>query len=252
MSVLSFAARAEQTINCFQDKLLATPLVVPCRTKLQKPLPVSESPYVFVESEIRLRKMIDDLCEVDEFSVDVEYKQRQDFSPGHVCTVQLSTRSSDYLVDAIRCRRWMFLLRPYFLRPTTLKVFHGANMDLRWLRNHFGIYVCNLFDTSIAMAKLGYTHPNLANLLASFCEVRTDKNVSRLDWATRPLPTFMVEYARTDVHYLSYCKDRLLCDLLERKISLGPFHENSLNQIDFIHSVRLASHKLCLKSYAMT
>ena len=34
-----------------------------------------------------------------------------------------------------------------FANPQILKVFHGANYDMKWLQRDFNIYVVNLFDT---------------------------------------------------------------------------------------------------------
>ena len=45
-------------------------------------------------------------------------------------------------------------LREIFLNPTVLKIFHGSNSDIQWLKFGYGIYVVNAFDTGVAYSIL--------------------------------------------------------------------------------------------------
>lgn len=53
----------------------------------------------------------------------------------------------DFVVDGIALRNHLFILNKVTSDPAKLKVFHGANMDIKWLQRDFGVYVVNLFDT---------------------------------------------------------------------------------------------------------
>ena len=250
-TALTFEQRAAKTLQLYSDNILRSPLLIPDRKTLKTPSPVSKSPWLHVTNEHGMRQLADDLYKSSEFAVDVEYRPRTEFHAGFVCMIQIATSSMDYLVDVMMCRRWVFLLRTHFLRPQTLKIIHGSPMDLRWMLADFGIYVCNLFDTSIAMQKLGFTRPSLANLLFHYCSVETNKSLARVDWTLRPLPDSMLTYARTDVHYLSYCKNCLLHDLQNKTNA----HKNSPTDVSssdqcLIYKVRAQSHRLCMKAYS--
>lgn len=47
-----------------------------------------------------------------------------------------------------------------------------------------------------------------------FCNVKAKKEYQLADWRIRPLPTELIEYARSDTHYLLYIYDRLRKELL--------------------------------------
>ena len=55
--------------------------------------------------------------------------------------MQISTRSTDYLVDVLAIREFVWELNEVFTDPSILKVLHGADMDIQWLQKDFGVYV---------------------------------------------------------------------------------------------------------------
>ncbi|KNH06488.1 xosome subunit Rrp6P [Perkinsela sp. CCAP 1560/4] len=251
-AMLSFPQRAAQVVGGFGANGKFPSVQIPSRESLTLPPALEDSACMYVESERGVREVIDDLSETTEFGVDVEYKGSSDVRSGFVCLVQISTPQKDYIIDAMKCHRWIFLLRPYFLKPHTTKILHGASADLRWLLTNFGIYVCNLFDTSIAMRQLCLPHCSLAYLLAHYCGVHVDKSIARHDWSIRPLPRKMLAYARTDVHYLSYCRNRLLCDLSAKNFPTGILRDASAGEkcpSDLVRNTQLLSHQMCLKAY---
>eukprot|EP00759_Apiculatamorpha_spiralis_P021614 PhF_6_TR26294/c4_g1_i1/m.37698/K12591/RRP6, EXOSC10; exosome complex exonuclease RRP6 len=190
----------------------------PVNEKLYEP--VQSTPLRMITTRAQLQQLVDDLKSVSEFAVDLEHHSLHSYL-GVTCLVQISTRTTDYIIDALAVRRHMHLLREAFLSPTIVKVFHGANEDIKWLQMDFGIYVCNMFDTGIALQALHHPH-GLAHLLKHFCNVTPDKRYQLADWRLRPLTDAMVEYARGDTHYLLYCYDRL------RNVLLDPVHSVSV------------------------
>ena len=164
---------------------------------------------MFVDSESSLESLAADLDAASEFAVDLEHHNYRSFQ-GFTCLMQVSTRSRDYVVDAIALRhRLRDALAEHFADPTKLKVFHGADMDVQWLQRDFGIYVVGMFDTGQAARVLDLPSKGLAYLLSHYCGVSADKRFQLADWRLRPLTNDMLEYARGDTHHLLYVHDRL-------------------------------------------
>lgn len=131
--------------------------------------------------------------------------------------MQISTRTCDYVVDTLALHDVMHLLRMPFSSPCITKVFHGSDNDMVWLQRDFHIYTVNVFDTYRAAIALDKPQKSLAFLLQSYCGVASNKRFQRSDWRRRPLPPELLEYARTDAHYLVYIAECLRAELLEGK-----------------------------------
>ncbi|KAH0925586.1 hypothetical protein HID58_017842, partial [Brassica napus] len=171
--------------------------------------------YVWVETEYELKKLAETLAKEKVFGVDTEQHSLRSFL-GFTALVQISTEEEDFLVDTIALHDAMSILRPVFSNPDICKVFHGADNDVLWLQRDFHIYVVNMFDTAKACEVLSKPQRSLAYLLETVCGVATNKLLQREDWRQRPLSEEMVQYARTDAHYLLYIADRLTAELTQR------------------------------------
>ncbi|HEX6939346.1 MAG TPA: ribonuclease D [Longimicrobiales bacterium] len=125
-----------------------------------------------------------------------------------VCLVQLSTPSATFVIDTLAVPR-LDPLRPVFERPSTEVVFHDADYDLRLLSRDFGIRVRGLFDTKVAAQFLGEPAIGLASLVERHLGIRLEKAYQRADWAQRPLPAEMLEYAAGDTRHLLPLRDIL-------------------------------------------
>ncbi len=132
-----------------------------------------------------------------------------------VCLIQLSTRSETFVIDtlAVRC---VAALGPVLERASTEVVFHDADYDLRLLDRDFGLRVHGLFDTKIAAQFLGEPGIGLASLTKKYLGLHMEKAFQRADWAQRPLPSAMLEYAAEDTRHLLPLRDRLREALIER------------------------------------
>jgi ribonuclease D len=95
-------------------------------------------------------------------------------------------------------------------------VLHGADYDLRLLRRSLGFVAHQIFDTVIAARLLGIREFSLAALVERFFGVKLTKGSQKANWARRPLPEQMVEYAMNDTRYLLPLADRLDSQLRER------------------------------------
>jgi ribonuclease D len=125
-----------------------------------------------------------------------------------MCLLQLSTRDETWLVDPLATRS-LNPIAELFADPDIEILFHDADFDLRLLDRDFGIYVEGLFDTKIAARFVGERSFGLASLLESELDVNLAKKYQRADWAQRPLPQGMLEYAAMDTRYLPQLRDRL-------------------------------------------
>ncbi|KAI0244569.1 exosome nuclease subunit [Massospora cicadina] len=148
-----------------------------------------------------------------EVAVDLEHHDYRSYQ-GFVCLMQISTRRTDYIVDTLSLRRELFILNEVFTDPTIIKVFHGAESDILWLQRDFSLYVVNLFDTYHASHSLALGKHSLAYLMHRYAGVVANKELQMADWRVRPLPQPMVEYARSDTHYLLFIFDVMRNELV--------------------------------------
>jgi exosome complex exonuclease RRP6 len=214
---------------------------------LRAPAPVSDSPLVFVDSESALESLAADLDAASEFAVDLEHHNYRSFQ-GFTCLMQVSTRSRDYVVDAISLRHLLRdALAGHFADPKKLKVFHGADMDVQWLQRDFGIYVVGMFDTGQAARVLDLPSKGLAYLLSHYCGASADKRFQLADWRLRPLPSEMLEYARGDTHHLLYVHDRL-----KQQLEASSGASSNPPGRDLIRETLDRSRDVCRKLYKAT
>nr|XP_020474717.1 exosome component 10 isoform X1 [Monopterus albus] len=176
--------------------------------------PLAETKCSFIETLEDLVALNEKLCKLSEFAVDLEHHSYRSFL-GLTCLMQISTRDEDFIIDTLELRGEMYILNEAFTDPAIVKVFHGADSDIEWLQRDFGLYVVNLFDTHQASRALNLARHSLDHLLKHFCSVDSDKRYQLADWRIRPLPDEMVQYARTDTHYLLYIYDCVRVQLLD-------------------------------------
>jgi ribonuclease D len=92
-------------------------------------------------------------------------------------------------------------------------VLHGADYDLRMLRRGLNFIACKIFDTTIAARLLGIREFSLVALVKRYFGLELPKGSQKANWAERPLPTRMAEYALNDVHHLLPLVEKLEADL---------------------------------------
>src|SRR5438034_3785165 len=92
-------------------------------------------------------------------------------------------------------------------------VLHGADYDLRMLRRGLNFTAHRIFDTLIAARLLGIREFSLAALLKRYFGLELPKGSQKANWAKRPLPVRMAEYAINDVHYLLALAEKLEAEL---------------------------------------
>lgn len=121
-----------------------------------------------------------------------------------LCLIQISIENisthHDVLIDPLAG----FSLAPLFeILARKNLVLHGVDYDLRLLRRAgFAEIPKNIFDTMIAARLTGHTEFSLAALLSKYFGVELAKASQKANWAQRPLPEKMREYAMNDTRHL--------------------------------------------------
>ncbi|XP_053136835.1 exosome component 10 isoform X2 [Hemicordylus capensis] len=208
------------------------------KPQVQMYRPLAETPCHFVSTLDELVELNEKLVACKEFALDLEHHSYRSFL-GLTCLVQISTRTEDFIVDALELRDHLYILNEAFTDPAIVKVLHGADSDVEWLQRDFGLYLVNMFDTHQAARQLNLGRHSLDHLLKLYCSVDANKQYQLADWRIRPLPEEMVQYARDDTHYLLYIYDRVREELWAR----------SNEQPAQIQQVWHRSTAICLKKY---
>lgn len=167
--------------------------------------------YKLIVESRELKQIGDELEREKAIGVDLESDSMFHYQE-KVCLLQISTRTTNILIDTIALKDLSPVER-IFRNERILKVFHGADYDIRSLYRDFGIEVNNLFDTQIAARFLGFREYSLASLLKDLIGVDVEKKYQKKDWSKRPLPIAMLDYAVRDS-----CKLLSLHQILERKL----------------------------------
>ena len=172
-----------------------------------------ETNCVIIDTPAELEKTVGEFEREAAVAVDLEADSMYHFKE-KVCLIQIATKKNPVVVDPLMIKD-LSPLKPLFSNPGILKVFHGADYDIRSLYRDFNICVNNLFDTELASRFLGFKESGLQAVLKTFFGVDIDKRYQKKDWSKRPLPKEMTAYASTDVMYLLPLAEILIRQLEE-------------------------------------
>ena len=89
----------------------------------------------------------------------------------------------------------------------------GADFDLRLMRRSMDFIASRVFDTVVAARLLGIRAFSLAALVERYFGVTLAKGSQKANWAQRPLPQQMAEYAMNDTRYLLPLAEKLEAEL---------------------------------------
>jgi len=168
-------------------------------------------PPIWVDDDKGLNKLVSILNKQPIIAVDTESNGLHAYQE-QVCLIQVSTKSTDYLIDPLTLDT-VEPLREVFVNPRIEKIFHAAEYDLICLKRDFNIEVANLFDTRWAVRILGYKGDGLEGLLSEKFKVQVNKKYQKANWAIRPLSDQQTNYARLDTHYLIPLRNMLKAEL---------------------------------------
>ena len=192
-----------------------------------------------IATSAQLTELLEKIEPVDRVAIDTEadslhcYREKlcllQVSVPAAVSDRGYDNAARDYIVDPLAELDLAPLCAVLAQKEIVL---HGADYDLRLLRRSLNFAACKIFDTVIAARLLGIGEFSLAALVERFFGVKLPKGSQKANWARRPLPERMVEYAMNDTHYLLPLADRLESQLREqdRLAWLGQSCERAIEQ----------------------
>jgi ribonuclease D len=134
--------------------------------------------------------------------------------PEKVCLVQISTPSANTILDPLTGGEGIDTLGTVVADPSTTKVFHGGDFDVRLLKKTYGFLVRNVVDTMIGAQLAGRTEVGLAALLDQEFGVHVEKRFQRANWSARPLDRELLHYAALDTAYLLELWNRIRTELV--------------------------------------
>jgi ribonuclease D len=172
---------------------------------------LEKTQLVWIDHPEQLISIARELAKENILAVDTESNSLYAYQE-QVCLLQFSSRSKDYLIDAVALSD-LSPLAPIFRSERILKVFHAAEYDLICLFRDYGFRFNFLFDTMIAARTLGYQKIGLGALLEQFFNIVLNKKYQRANWGRRPLKQDMLDYARLDSHYLIPLQHKLRKEL---------------------------------------
>lgn len=155
---------------------------------------------IWIDKQDKLEKALERVGRERTIALDTEADSLHSYFD-KVCLVQMSVPGEDVVIDPL-AEVDLSPLGAILADAKITKVLHGADYDLRILNRDFGFTATNLIDTMVSAQLLGYEAFGLAALLDRHFQVKLDKRHQRADWAMRPLPPRMLDYAATDTRYL--------------------------------------------------
>ncbi|MEP6699538.1 MAG: ribonuclease D, partial [Verrucomicrobiota bacterium] len=165
-----------------------------------------------ITTDAQLAELLPLLAPVDRIAVDTEADSLHCYYE-KLCLLQMSFGGHDYLIDPLASLD----LAPLAAALTNKEiVLQGADFDLRLLRRAANFVATRIFDTVIAARLLGIREFSLAALVERFFGVVLTKGSQKANWAQRPLPSRMAEYAMNDTRYLLPLAEKLEHELRER------------------------------------
>jgi ribonuclease D len=152
--------------------------------------------YTFVEQPAAAVPTLENSGRI---GVDTEFMRERTFF-AQLCLVQVAASDGIYCVDPLGEGE----LGEFWRALDSCEwVLHSARQDIEVLYQSSGRMPSGIFDTQVAAALLGY-QPQIgyANLVTELFGVELEKSHTRANWARRPLPPEILEYAAEDVEYL--------------------------------------------------
>jgi len=186
----------------------------------------SSSP-VLITTASQLAELLPNIEKVDRVAIDTEADSLHCYRE-KLCLLQISVPGRDSLVDPLADVD-LESLRELLERKEI--VLQGADFDLRMLRRGLNFVAHKIFDTVIAARLLGIREFSLAALVKRHFDVELPKGSQKANWAQRPLPARMAEYAINDTRYLLPLAEKLEAEL-ERHQRLNWFRQSCERAIE--------------------
>lgn len=172
-----------------------------------------------------LEELLDRLSDLPVIAFDTEADSLHCYFE-KLCLIQISTPDEHVLVDPLSDVPMQPLLDALAEKRV---VFHGADYDLRLLRRVGTFEPREIFDTMIASRLCGVDQLGLAALVEKHFGVKLSKSSQKANWARRPLPPEMIEYAMNDTRYLLPLAERIEAEV--RRLGRWEWFEESRDRM---------------------
>src|SRR5213594_4020091 len=183
-------------------------------------IPHSSLQSNLVATDARLAELLKKIEAADRVAIDIEADSLHSYRE-KLCLVQISAPAAanpegfrgscnDFIVDPLAGLDLEALRRALELREIVL---HGADYDLPMMRRGLDFIAHRIFDTMIAARLLGIREFSLAALVKRYFGLELPKGSQKANWARRPLPARMAEYAINDTRYLLPLAEKLEAEL---------------------------------------
>src|SRR5438477_10343983 len=177
-----------------------------------KPSQGGLSQSAVIATDARLTEVVKNIDVADRVALDTEADSLHSYRE-KLCLLQISVPAAvsargynDFIVDPLAGLDLEPLRQA--LEPREI-VLHGADYDLRMLQRGLNFTAHTIFDTMIAARLLGIREFSLAALVKRYFGLELPKGSQKANWAKRPLPARMAEYAINDVRYLLSLAEKL-------------------------------------------
>ncbi|MGI8821347.1 MAG: ribonuclease D [Chthoniobacterales bacterium] len=202
----------------WENAKLATPAAEGSSENGKRPVPqvrkqsAAVSDDALITTSSQLAAILPPLESIARVAVDTEADSLHCYHE-KLCLVQLSYGGKDYLVDPLAS----FDLTPLSEALSGKEiVLQGADFDLRLMKGSMDFTATKVFDTVVAARLLGLREFSLAALVERYFGVTLQKGSQKANWAQRPLPHQMAEYAMNDTRYLLPLAEQMEAQLREK------------------------------------
>ncbi len=182
-------------------------------------------------------------CQKDKIiAIDTEFYRVSTYFP-KLCLIQLSSLDSSFILDPIKTKLDLNILKEILGNPKIKKIFHSASQDIEIFYNLFKEIPKSVFDTQICLMPLGYSNStSYAEACQELLKVKIPKDNQFTDWRKRPLSKEKINYALNDVKYLIPLYKIIMKKLkiLNRSSWGKEMHEKLLNKKNFCQKKKFA------------
>lgn len=153
-----------------------------------------------IDTNNKLEEKLKTLKSEELIGLDTEFVRQKTYF-AKLCLIQISTPREYFAIDPLMLD--ISPLKEILESKNIMKIIHDPNQDLSIFYHKLGIITNNVFDTQEA-ARLSKIKNQISyrEICEKILNVKIDKNQKFRDWAVRPLPKDMIDYALQDVKYL--------------------------------------------------
>ncbi|MEP6604409.1 MAG: ribonuclease D, partial [Spartobacteria bacterium] len=162
-----------------------------------------------IANAAQLEELLSHIEPVERVAIDTEADSLHCYRE-KLCLLQVSVPGGNFIVDPLSDVD-LAPLRGAF-EPKEI-ILHGSDYDLRLLRRSMDFSPRRIFDTVIAARLLGIREFSLAALVKRYFDIELTKGSQKANWAKRPLPPRMLEYAINDTRFLLEMAEKLEAEL---------------------------------------